>query len=156
MSTLMPSPRPTVRPPAAVAPAAPQPGRRGERHPAPPPPKLVPVAPRGELRPQRFPDAHQREALRVTGKADVVGGNAEVRVPEDPLAVLDGLPALFQRREVPAFALAADDPEEAAGGVERETASHGERLDNLVGAEGLAAENTGPVHGFSAFNPGVR
>ena len=74
-----------------------QPGRRGERHPAPPPPKLVPVAPRGELRPQRFPDAHQREALRVTGQGRCCrwkrGGACPGRSARSPRRPPSALPA---------------------------------------------------------------
>ena len=69
------------------------------------------------------------------------------RFPEQPLAVLDRLPTLFQGREVPASALDAHDPEPSLRGVESESPPYGETLQHLVRAEGLLTEHAGRVHG---------
>ena len=112
-----------------------------------PAPELVAVAPRSELGALGLADAHQRQSLRMAGETDVVGGDADAGVPEEALAVLDRFPALLQRREVPAFALHAHDPEAAADRVEGQPAPHWERLHHLIGTQRLVAEHARFVHG---------
>ena len=114
------------------------------------PPELVTVAPRRELGAHGLADPHERQPFGVPRQADVVGRNANPRVPEDALAVLDRLPALLQRRQVPAFAFPADHPEAPPGGIEGEPAADGEGLDDLVGSQGFPAEHAGFVHGDQA------
>jgi hypothetical protein len=61
-----------------------------------------PVPPRRELRAPRASDAHQIHALGQAREADLVGGKARANSGEAPLALLDRLPSLLQRREIPA------------------------------------------------------
>src|SRR5207302_3894270 len=79
--------------------------RRGQQHALPAPaPKLIAVAPRRHLRSQRVTDAHQLETFPQLGETDVVGGDAKARAGEEPLALLDRLPALLERCQIPALA----------------------------------------------------
>ena len=93
-------------------------------------PELIAVAPRGELGTQRLPDAHQLEPLVESSQADVFRGDTLSRRTEASLAILDRLPALFERRQVPTLALATHRPQAALGGVEGQPPPDGERLDD--------------------------
>ena len=112
-----PAPAPAINPPVArlmvtEVPMFATPPRRPGRDPAPAPTaELVAVAPGGELGTEGLADADQFEAFGVPGQADVLGGGADPRRAEEPFAGLDGLPALFEGREVPALTAAADHPE---------------------------------------------
>ena len=64
------------------------------------------------------------------------------------LKVFDGFPALLERREVPAVARRADDPEPALCGVERKAAANGETFYEIIRAEWAVAEQAGRVHGL--------
>src|SRR6185437_10722486 len=112
--------------------------------------ELIAVAPRGELRPQRPANANELEPLAQPRHADVVGGHAQLRRAEAPLALFNGFPALIQRREVPPLTLATHDPESPPFGVERQASPDGERLDHLIRSEGSVAEETGRKHRSSA------
>src|SRR5207237_641777 len=96
------------------------------------------------------------------GEPNLVGRDTEPGGAELPLRLLDGLPARLQRREVPALALPADDPQPPPRPVVRETAAHGERFEHLVTAEWLVAEQAGRVHGqagpagAAAWRGGIR
>src|SRR5205823_13947879 len=81
-------------------------------------PELIAVAPRGKLRAQRLPDADQFETLVQSSEADVFRRDALSCRTEASLAILDGFPAFFERREVPTLALATHRPQAAFGGVE--------------------------------------
>src|SRR5919201_2932894 len=102
--------------------------------------ELVAVTPRGDLGTQRAADAHQLETLRQARQPDVVCRHAQARRCEPALAVLDCFPAFFERREVPALALLANDPQSALRRVKRQTSTDGERLDDLVRAEVFVTE----------------
>ena len=128
------------------------PGRRIQNLLAPAPSELVPITPCGKLGAHGLSDADERQALRVTGKADVVGGHAYAGVPKDPLTHLHRFPAFFERGQIPALALGADNPQPAARGVKGEAAPDREGFDDLVGSEGPAAEHAGFVHGFSSYS----
>jgi hypothetical protein len=127
------------------------PGRGGERcpprRPKPSRAKPLAVAPRRELGAQRLPDANEVEPLSQGGEADVVGGNAQRRSPECPFALLDRLPALLDRREVPVATLCAHRPQPPSGRIERQPSADGKVLDDVVRAELGVAEEAGGVHG---------
>src|SRR2546427_132251 len=78
-----------------------------------PPSELIAVTPGRELWAERPPDAHQLETLVKTREPDMLRRIPLAHGAESALAVLHGLPALFQRREIPALTLAANDPEPA-------------------------------------------
>src|SRR5690606_34967110 len=69
------------------------------------------VAPRRELGAQRLPDADEIQPFAQRGEPYVVRGNPQRRCAEGALALLDRLPALLYRCEVPVAALRADRPE---------------------------------------------
>jgi hypothetical protein len=85
-----------------------------------------PIAPRRELRAQRLSDAHQLQSLGQSGQTDVVGGGSEHRATKPTLTRFDCLPPLLERRQVPAAAPQADDPETPFLGVECQAAANGE------------------------------
>src|SRR5205823_2562652 len=97
--------------------------------------ELIAVAPRGKLRAQRLPDADQFETLVQSSEADVFRRDALSCRTEASLAILDGFPAFFERREVPTLALATHRPQAAFGGVEGQPSPDGERLDDRIRAE---------------------
>src|SRR5690606_21307636 len=103
--------------------------------------------------PDRAAAPHNVAPPPVAALADVLRGCPDARIAEAPLARLDRLPSLLERREVPAFALAAHDPEAAAIGVEGEAPADREVLHDFVRAERLVAEHAGRVHG--APSPGT-
>ena len=108
--------------------------------------ELVAIAPRRHLRTLRITDAHELEPFLEPRETDLVGGHAQPGGAEGALALLDRLPALLERREVPPLALPAHDPEPALRRVEREPSPHRKVLDRLVAAECAAAEQAGAVH----------
>ena len=73
--------------------------------------KLIAVAPRGHLGTQRAADAHELESLTQLREPDVVGRDTDAGLGELALALLDRFPPLLDRRQVPALAAAAHDPE---------------------------------------------
>src|SRR5262249_8370137 len=75
------------------------------------------------------------------------GRDAPSRVAVQPLGFLNCLPPLLERRQVPPLAVATDDPQTTLCSIEREAPPHGERLERLVAAQVLLAEETGRVHG---------
>src|SRR5690606_16041435 len=109
--------------------------RAVQHRPPAPPAELVAVAPGRELGPERRADAYQFHPLEQPREPDVLRRDAHARAAEQPLAVLDRLPALLERREVPALALAAHDPEPALRAVERDAPADREVLEHLVRAE---------------------
>ena len=110
--------------------------------------QLIPIPPGGELRTQRLPDSYKFQPLRVARDADVPGRRPRARGAEKPLTLLDRLPPLLERRQVPALALPAHDPEPSLRPVEGEAAPDGEVLDHLIRPEGPGARNAGLVHGL--------
>ena len=64
------------------------------------------------------------------------------RAAERSLALFDRLPALLERREIPAAAVVADDPQSSLVGVEREPTADRKVLDTLIRAE-LLGDRTG-------------
>ena len=90
-------------------------------------------------------------------EADLVGGDAEAGVSIEALALFDGFPTFFGRREVPLAAAPTDDPETAALGIERESAANGKVLDGVVRLERGVAEDAGGVHPSTnmAYGSGV-
>src|ERR1041385_636309 len=104
--------------------------------------ELITVAPRGELRAQRLTDADELCPVAQLGEPNVLRRHPAPRVPIEALGVFDRLPSLLERRQVPAFALSAHDPKPALRRVERQTAPDRKRLERLVGAERLVAEET--------------
>src|SRR5690606_1368614 len=122
--------------------------RTADQQRAPPPPaELVPVAPGGELRALRCADPDQLEPLPVPGKADLVSGDAHAGLPEDPLGRLDRLPALLDRRQVPALTPTAHHPDAAARRLARDPAADRDALEHLVRAKAAVAEEAGRVQG---------
>ena len=112
-------------------------------------PKSIPVPPSRELRPARFADAHQVESFPQARNPDVLGRRPHRGLTKQALAVLNRLPAFFQRGQVPAPAAPAHHPQSPAHRIECQPATHGEGLDDLVGAEGLVAEHAVVEHGPS-------
>jgi hypothetical protein len=116
----------------------------GDQHlPATSPTELVAVSPRRELRSEWFADSNQLGSIAHGRESDVVGRHSASRVGVETVGFLDRLPTLFERRQVPALALPADDPQPTLRRVERQAASDGKRLERLIGAERLVAEKTG-------------
>lgn len=113
---------------------------------APPTPKLIAVAPGRELRPQRRPDAHELRPVRHAREPDIIGRRAQPRAAEQPLGLLDRLPPLFLRRQVPPLAPAAHHPQAALGCVVGEPAPNREVLHRFVPAEVRVAEEARGVH----------
>jgi hypothetical protein len=111
--------------------------------------ELGPVSPGGELGSERSPDAHQLEALAQSRESQLPRGHPCSDQAEEPFAVLHHLPALLERREVPAAALPADHPQAALGRIEREAATDGEGFHDLVAAEVAGAEGAVGPHRFS-------
>jgi len=68
------------------------------------------------------------------------------KILEDRLALLDRLPALVDRGQVPAPASGTDDPQSSLPGVEGQPPSNGEGLDALIDAEIRMAMQAGGVH----------
>src|SRR5690606_16419885 len=118
------------------------------RHlPPPTAPELVAVAPRRKLRSQRLANADEVEPIRRPRQTHILRGHPLARIAIQPLARLNGLPALFERREAPAFARAADDPQPAATRVKRQSATDGHLLQHVVPPQISRAEETGREHG---------
>src|SRR6185312_13667235 len=117
----------------------------------PAPAELIAVAPRREFRPERLADAHQRRTVAKLRQPDVVGRHTTSRVTKQSLGSLDSLPALFERREVPALAMWTHDPQASLGGVKREAPSNRKGFQRLVGAKRLVAEKAGGVHGLLVY-----
>src|SRR5690606_15686131 len=104
------------------------------------PREALAVAPRGELRPQRLPDADEIRAVTQRGEADLLGGHTLLRIAVEALPFLDAFPARLQRREVPLPAAGTHDPETPARLVEGEALPDREVLDGLVATERGVAE----------------
>src|SRR5688572_12124579 len=105
--------------------------------------ELIAVSPRGHLGTQRGADAHELQPFAQPGQSDVVGGRAQTRLGEQALALLDRLPALLERGEVPPLAGPAHDPEPPLRRVERKATPYWEMLNDLVLAEVRVAEKAG-------------
>jgi hypothetical protein len=65
---------------------------------------------------------------------------------EEPLTIFDGLPTLFDGREVPPLASLTYDPETPLVGIESKTAANGEMLHNLVLTQRVVTEHAGGIH----------
>ena len=114
-----------------------------------PPPaaaELVAVPPRRHFGAHRGPDADELQPLPDARQSDVLRGHAQPRVRELSFALFDRFPSLFDRREIPALALSAHDPQSPTRRVEHEAAADREMLDHLVRAETRMAEDAGGVH----------
>jgi hypothetical protein len=98
-------------------------------------PELIPVTPRSELGSLRLANPDQLEAFVQTCQPDLISRDAKLRPSVRPLAFLDRLPALFDRRKVPTRAFPAHNPQPSLRGVERESAPDREMLDGFVRAE---------------------
>ena len=110
------------------------------------PAKHAAVAPRSELRTQRTANANELGAVSKTGKPHVIRLRAQALGAEFAFALLDGFPALLDRREIPARAVRADDPQPSFVRIERQASPDWEVLDGLVLAEGLMAVQARGVH----------
>src|SRR5450759_1867848 len=110
------------------------------------PPELISVTPGRELGPLWFSDAHELEPLIETCQPDLLGRNTKLRVAVRPLALLDGLQALIDGRQIPAFAFPAHHPQASLRGVECEPSPDWKVLDRLVGAERRVAEEARRIH----------
>ncbi len=98
-------------------------------------PERIHIAPCRELEPWRLADADELQALREARQADLIGRGPYTRRAILALALLDGLPALLDRRQVPAAAPGADDPQTSVRTVEREPPANGQLFDDLIRAE---------------------
>ena len=65
--------------------------------------ELISVSPRGELRPHRRANTDELRAVGEPRQSDLRRGDAAPRVTVELLRLLDRLPALIERREVPAL-----------------------------------------------------
>jgi hypothetical protein len=111
------------------------------------------IAPGGNLRLEGGTDPDQGEAFGEVGQTDVVGGIADSGGGKAPLAFFDRLPALVERREVPALAGRTDDPEPPLPRVERQPGADGERRQDGVGAEIGVAKEARTIHGVVGYWP---
>src|SRR5678815_6103791 len=105
------------------------------------------VAPRRDLRQQRRSNANELEAAAKARQADVVGGHPEACAAEQPLGLIDRLPALLERREVPSPASGANDPEPTLFRIERQPSANREGRQKVIGGEIRVTKQTGRVHG---------
>ncbi len=101
------------------------------------------VPPRREFGAEGISDPDQLETLGQPGETDVVGGHPDVGPAEVAFALLDRLPAILERGEVPPAAGTADHPEAAPGLVVGDAPTDREVFDLPVGGKGSAAEETG-------------
>jgi hypothetical protein len=104
------------------------------------------VPPRRDLRQQRRADANELESAAELRQADVVGRHPEARAAEAALALVDRLPALLERRQVPSPTARAHDPQAPLPRIEREPPPDGERREEVVRAQVRVAEEAGGVH----------
>ena len=84
------------------------------------------VPPRGELRTQRRPDAHQLETIGEPRQTDVVGRHPKRGGAKATLALIDRVQALVEWGKIPPPTSLAYDPETALVRVERESAANRE------------------------------
>ena len=91
--------------------------------------EVAAIAPRGELRAQRRADADQLESVAKPRETDVVGRHAHVGAAKGALALLDRLPTLLERREIPSPAVMSRRPTAVPTRVERQTPADREMLD---------------------------
>src|SRR5205823_973122 len=103
------------------------PGAGNEHLAAAAPAELVAVAPRRELGTQRLADPDQDRAVAELRHSDVFRGDPATRDAVDLFRLLDRLPALLERGEVPSLAVGADHPEAALGRIEREPPAYRKR-----------------------------
>ena len=89
------------------------------------PSELIAVAPRRELRTLRLADAHQLRTVGQAGQSDIVRAHPHARIAKRSLALLDRLPPLVERCEIPALTATADDPEPTVARVECDATSDG-------------------------------
>lgn len=97
--------------------------------------ELITISPRSKFGSLRFPDANEFETFRQSGEADLVGRNTLARIAIQSLAGFDRLPSLFQWRQIPLRAPAADDPQAAKSLIEGQPPAYRERFNDLVRAE---------------------
>ena len=108
--------------------------------------EVAPIPPRGELRAKRRADANQLQSVGSRARPMLLV-ETRTKVPRyESLALFDRLPALLERREIPAPAVMADDPEPSFVGVEREPTTDRKVLDTLIRAELLRTEQARGVH----------
>src|ERR1019366_7500191 len=110
-----------------------------------PPVELIAIPPRRHLGTPRLTHPHQRRALLHSREPDVVRRHAKLRVAKQPLTLLDRLPSLLERTEIPSLTRAAHDPQAALRGVERQATADREVLDRLVLPEARMTENAGGI-----------
>lgn len=77
------------------------------------------------------------------------------RVAKQAFTVFDCLPPLLKGCQIPPLAAAADDPEPTLGLVERQTATHGERFEDLVLTEALVAAEARAIHARPLSSPAL-
>lgn len=109
--------------------------------------ELISAAPRRELGTLRTADSDECQPVAQLRETDVLRGRTAARVGVKFLGFLDGFPALFERRKIPALTGPAHHSEPAARGIERDPLPDGEHLDRLVLAERFVTENAGGEHG---------
>lgn len=83
---------------------------------------------------------HELRSLAKPSEPDVFSRDAKLCAAKSALAFLDRFPALFDGRQIPAFALPAHHPQASLRGVKCQPASDGEVLDRFVGSELRVAE----------------
>jgi len=106
------------------------------------------VTPGCKLRPQCSPDSHNIEAVADPSQTDVVCREADTCALEELLARFNDFESLFDRGEIPAGALSADDPETSLGWIEGYTDAEWKYLEHLVTSERTSAEHTSRVHKY--------
>src|SRR5690606_2615293 len=127
--------------------------RRGQR---------VAVAPGRELDARRRPDPHHLASTDLEQREPLGPEPDPAAVPSEPLARLEQLPTLLERRRVPPPARRANDPEPAALRVEREPVTglqrlRGERPELLRAVEATGQHEVRSVcvlRGFRHPSPG--
>src|SRR5262249_12789582 len=111
------------------------------------------VAPRRDLRKQSRPDSNELETAAEAREADVVRRHAETRAAKQSFSVVDRLPSLLERREVPTATSRADHPEPATLGIEREPSADREGRQKVVRSQIVVAEQTTRIHRGDAAGP---
>jgi hypothetical protein len=109
-------------------------------------PELISVTPGRELGPLRLANPHQLETLGDSGQSDLIGRNAKPGRKIRPLTLLDGLPTLFDGRQIPTFTLSAHHPQSPLCSIECESPADRKMLDRLVCSEAGVAEQASRIH----------
>ena len=108
--------------------------------------KLATVTPRRQFSAQQRTNANQLQPAGKFDQSDLIRRCAQLCVAKQALASVDGFPPFFERHEAPARARRTHDPQTPFGAVKCDARTDGERLNRVVCAERVRAEQAACVH----------